>query len=132
LLNVGAFAPEVGRYYDAQLAVSQAESDTLATELTVHPDQFKSDHGVQALATIREGLAQTLIGLVTTFPAPGLDAAWIQDREKALMAIAPSAARFLEADSRKRIAAAALQVADGMTDPPVKDGLTAFAKAISP
>lgn len=77
-------------------------------------------------------MTQTLIGVVTSFPAPGLDVGWIRDREAALMAIAPTAARFLEEDSRKKIADAARQVADTMSDQAVKDGLTAFAKAISP
>jgi len=130
--NVVAFAPEVGRYYDAQLAVSRAETDTIVAELTAHPDRLKSDQAMRGLAIARGGVAKTLIGVVTTFPAPGLEPTWIRDREKALMAIAPSAARFLEEDSRNQVAAAALQVAGAMPDPAVKDGLAAFAKAIAP
>jgi hypothetical protein len=130
--NLVAFAPEMGRYYDAQLAVARAESDTIAAALAAHPDRFKSDQAAQGLATTRGGLTQTLIGVVTSFPAPGLDPSWIRDREVALMAIAPTAAKFLEEDSRKKVAAAALQVADTMQDAGVKDGLTAFAKAIAP
>jgi hypothetical protein len=131
-LNLVAFAPEIGRYYDAQLAVSRAETDTIVAELAAHPDQFTTSKAVHGLATTRGGLTQTLIGVVTTFPFTGLDPAWIRDREVALMAIAPSAVKFLEADSRKQIADAALQVAEGMTDPAAKDGLIAFAKAIGP
>lgn len=132
IANLIAFAPEVGRYYDAQLAVAQAESDTIAAELAAHPDRFKSDNAAHGLATTRGGMTQTLIGVVTTFPTPGLDPAWIRDREAALMAIAPSAARFLEAGSREQVAATALKVADTINDPGAKDGLTAFAKAIAP
>ena len=130
--NLVAFAPEMGRYYDAQLAVARAESDTIAAELAAHPDWFKSDQAMHGLTTTRGGLTQTLIGVVTSFVAPGLDSSWIRDREAALMAIAPTAAKFLEEDSRKKIADSALQVAGTMSDQAVKDGLTDFAKAIAP
>ncbi|HXC28598.1 MAG TPA: hypothetical protein VNV38_11635 [Stellaceae bacterium] len=130
--NLVAFAPEMGRYYDAQLAVAHAEADTVAVELAAHPQRFVMGPAAQGLATTREGLAQTLVGVVTSFPTPGLDPAWIRDREAALMAIAPSAAKFLKDDERKQVAASALQVAGTMSDQAVKDGLTAFAKAVSP
>ena len=131
-LNLVSFAPEIGRYYDAQLAVSHAESDTIMVEMAAHPDRFKSDQVMHGLATTRDGLTRTLIGVVTSFPTPGLEAAWIRDREAALMAIAPTAVKFLGADSRKRIVAAAQQVADRMGDPGVKDGLIAFTNTIAP
>jgi hypothetical protein len=131
-LNIVAFAPEVGCYYDAQLAVPRAETDTLVAEIAANPDLFTSSQAMHGLATTRGGLTQTLIGIVTTFPLTGVDPAWIRDREVALMAFAPSAVKFLEADSRKQIAAAALRVAEGIEDPGAKEGLTAFAKAIGP
>ena len=130
--NLVAFAPEIGRYYDAQLAVSQAETDTILVEMAAHPDRFKTDRAAHGLATTRGGLTRTLIGVVTSFPEPGLDPSWIRDREAALMAIAPTVVKFLDADSRKQIVAAALQVAGTMDDQSVKDGLAAFANAIAP
>jgi len=130
--NTTAFAPELGRYYDSQLALSRAEMDTVAAEMAAHPDKFTSSNATSGLAQMRTGLTQTLIGVVTTFPVPGLDPTWMRERELALVAIAPSAARFLDDGSRKQVREAALQVADTMSDQAVKDGLVAFAKTIMP
>jgi hypothetical protein len=130
--NTAAFAPEMGRYYDAQLAVSQAEIDMVGSEIAAHPEKFKSSNVTSGLAQMRAGLTHTLIGVVTTFPVAGLDPAWMRERELALIAIAPSAARFLEPESRQQIRAAALQVSETVGDQAVKDGLIAFAKTVMP
>jgi len=130
--NTTAFALEIGRFYDAQLSVSRAEIDAVAAEMAAHPDKFASAGAAAGLARMQGGMTQTLVGVVTTFPVPGLEPGWMRERELALIAIAPSAAGFLEPDSRKQIRDAAMQVADTMTDQAVKDGLIAFAKTISP
>ncbi|HYM72228.1 MAG TPA: hypothetical protein VET89_04555 [Stellaceae bacterium] len=130
--NTVAFAPEMGRFYDAQLAVSRAEIDTVAAEIAAHPEKYKSGKAATGLTHMRGGLTQTLVGVVTTFPVPGLEPAWMRERLLALVAIAPSAAKFLDADQRKQIRDATLQIADTMTDQSVKDGMIAFAKTIMP
>jgi hypothetical protein len=130
--NTVAFAPEIGRFFDAQLALSRAEIDTVAAEIAAHPDKFQSSGAAAGLARMRAGVTQTLVGVVTTFPVPGLETGWMRERELALVAIAPSAARFLDADARTQIHDAALKVAETMSDQAVKDGLIAFAKTISP
>lgn len=69
--NVIAFAPEIGRYYDAQLAVSRVEIDLVIGELAAHPDDYKSGTKAQGVGEMRSGLAQTLTGVVETFQLPG-------------------------------------------------------------
>lgn len=130
--NTVAFAPEMGRFFDAQLTLSRAEIDTVAAEMAAHPDKFQSSAAATGLARMRAGLTQTLIGTVTTFPVPGLETAWMRERELTLVAVAPSAAKFLDADARSQIHDRAMKVAETMSDQAVKDGLIAFAKTISP
>jgi hypothetical protein len=130
--NTVTFAPENGRYFDAQLAVSQAEIDSVTAEMAAHPDKFKAANAISGLAKMRGGLTSSLVGVVTTFPVTGLDPAWLRARELALIAIAPSAARFLEPDAREKVRDAAMQVAETMADQAVKDGLIAFARTIAP
>jgi hypothetical protein len=130
--NTVAFAPEMGRYYDAQLAVSRALIDSVTTELTAHPDKLTSAAATSGLAQMRNGMTQTLIGVVTTFMVPGIEPAWMRERELVLVAIAPSAAKFLDPGQRKKVGDTTLQVANSMSDQAVKDGLVAFAKTISP
>jgi hypothetical protein len=69
--NVILFAPEVGRYYDAQLSVSRVEIDLVVGELAAHPDNYKSGTRAQGVAQMRSGLAMTLRGVVTTFQIAG-------------------------------------------------------------
>jgi hypothetical protein len=130
--NVIAFAPEIGRYYDAQLAVSRVEIDLVIAELAAHPDDYKSGTKAQGVGEMRSGLAQTLAGVVETFQLPGIDPAWLRDRLPALLALAPTAAKFLEADQKQQVHDLAVKIAAAASDDAVKAGLTSFAQAIAP
>src|SRR5258708_1997268 len=130
--NVIAFAPEMGRYYDAQLAVSKVEIDLVAAELTAHPDGYKSGTRAQGIGEMRSGLAQTLAGVIETFQLPGADPAWLRDRLPALKALAPTAAKFLQPDQKQQVHDLAVKVAAATGEDAVKTGLSAFAQALTP
>jgi hypothetical protein len=130
--NVIAFAPEMGRYYDAQLAISRVEIDLVIGELAAHPDDYKSGTKAQGVSEMRSGLAQTLIGVVETFQLPGVDPGWLRDRLPALLALAPTAAKFLQLDSKRQLHDLAIQVANAASDDAIKTGLNSFAQIIAP
>jgi hypothetical protein len=130
--NVIAYAPEMGRYYDAQLAVTKTEIDLIIGELAAHPDAYKSGTKAQGIEEMRSGLAQTLAGVVETFQLPGVDPAWLHDRLSTLLALAPTAAKFLQADAKQQLHDLATKVAAGASDSGIKTGLTSFAQAVSP
>ena len=73
--NAVAFAPEIGRYIDADLAVTQAEIGTILAHMTEDPAAFATPKAQDGLAKMRAGLARTLAGVVTTMKTPGLDPA---------------------------------------------------------
>jgi hypothetical protein len=129
--NVIAFAPEMGRYYDAQLAVSKVEIDLIAAELVAHPDAYKSRTKAEGIAKMRSGLAQTLAGVIETLQLSGVDPAWLRDRLPALMALAPTAAKFLEPDQKRQVHDLAVKVAAEASDDAVKTGLNSFAQALA-
>jgi hypothetical protein len=129
--NVIAYAPEMGRYYDAQLAVSKVEIDLISAELAAHPDDYKTGPRAQGVGEMREGLAQTLSGVVETFQLPGIEAAWLRDRLPALLALAPTAAKFIETDAKQRLRNLALRVANASSDDAIKAGLNSFAQAMT-
>jgi hypothetical protein len=129
--NTAAFAPEMGRYIDAQLAITRALIWGVTTEISANPDNFKSQKSQNGLANIRAGVVKTLVGCVTTLPIEGLGDDWRRDRIPALTAIAPNAATFLLPDQRKSVHDASLEVAERITDPAVKSALTAFASAVA-
>jgi hypothetical protein len=129
--NTVAFAPEMGRYLDAQVAVFGALVWSVSADMAAVPDNFKSAQSQDGVSKMRSGLVNTLTGVLTTLPTDGLNEDWRQQRIPALAAVAPKAAAFLLPDQRKAVHDVALQVAGQMTDASVKNGLTAFAQAIS-
>jgi len=130
--NVITYAPEMGRYYDAQLAVTKVEIDLIIGELAAHPDAYKSGTKAQGIEEMRSGLAQTLAGVVETFQLPGVDPGWLHDRLPTLLALAPSASKFLQADARQQLHDLATKVAAAASDTGIKSGLTSFAQAVAP
>lgn len=129
--NVIAFAPEVGRYYDAQLNVSKVEIDLIAGELAAHPDDFKSGTKAQGIGQMRAGLTQTMAGVVETFELAGVDPGWLRARLPALQALAPTAAKFLQPDQKTQVHDLAARVAAASGDDAVKAGLNAVAQAVA-
>jgi hypothetical protein len=128
--NLIAFAPELGRYMDAQLAVQQAELDCVATRLAARPQDFAGEKAQGGLAKIRAGTAQTLTGVLTMLPISGLSEAWRRDRLPALQGIAPVAARLLLPEQLAALRQTAAEIGDTMADPAVAAGLRAFADAL--
>jgi hypothetical protein len=130
--NQVTYAPELGRQADAVMQLVGAIIDCIATELAAKPDEFKTPQAKEGLASERSGTAQMLGTVIGSFATKGLDPGWVKDRLTVLNAIAPSAAKFLAADDKKRLRDEATQIAGMIADPAVKSGLTAFAKTIAP
>lgn len=130
--NVIAFAPEMGRYYDAQLAVSKVEINLVVAELAGHPDNYKTGTRAQGIAEMRSGLAQTLTGVIETFQLQGVDPVWLRDRLPALQALAPTAAKFLQPDQKQQVHDLAAKAAAATSDAAVKAGLNSVAQGLTP
>ena len=119
--NTAKYAPEIGRYMDGELAVVAAmltASGIDATTTGSGPDN------------IRQGLAKTLFGLITTFPTEGITDDWRRDRLVALNALAPKAAKVLQPDQCKQLVQTAHSVGPTMRDSAVQSGLQAFSDAL--
>lgn len=129
--NVIAYAPEMGRYYDAQLNVSRVEIDLIAGEVAAHPDDFKSGNKAQGISQMRAGLAQTIVGVIETFGLAGVDPGWLRARLPALQALTPTAAKFLQPDQKQQIHDLAAKAAAASGDDAIKAGLSAVAQAIA-
>ncbi|HEV2186307.1 MAG TPA: hypothetical protein VGR70_03820 [Stellaceae bacterium] len=130
--NVIAYAPEMGRYYDAQLGVSKVEIDLVNVELAAHPDDYKTGNRAQGIGKMRSGLAQTLEGVIETFQLSGVDPAWLRDRLPPLAALAPTAAKFLLPDQKQQVHDLAVTVAAASSDNAIKTGLNSVAQALAP
>jgi hypothetical protein len=129
--NTATYAPEIGRYYDTQLAVMRALVWAVDAEMSADPNKYSSTKSQNGISQLRAGLVKTLVGVVTTFPTDGLTDSWRRDRLTALMAMAPKAAAFLLPDQRKTVHDITVEVARGMTDTAVQSGLNAFADVVA-
>ncbi len=131
--NTVEYAPEMGRYIDAQLRLQAALIDTIssymagASQSDLDRANFKS-----GLGQVRSGVAGTINGAITTLPIDGLTDGWRRERLAALTAIGPKAAKFLLPEDLQALHDAATEVAGQMKDPEVKAGLTSLAVAFNP
>jgi hypothetical protein len=131
--NTVKYAPEMGRYIDAQLGLQAALIDTISSYMaTASQSDLDQANFKSGLAQIRSGVAGTLNGAITTFPTEGLTDDWRRARLPALAAMGPRAAKFLLPGDLKALHDTATEVAGLMSDPGVKSGLTSFAATLEP
>jgi hypothetical protein len=130
--NTATFAPEFGRYYDAQLRIHSAMVDAAAAQLATATDEQKRDPGFKTtLNNISDSTAKTMTGLLGTFVLEGLSEDWLLLRVVTLLDITPKAAKFMAPDDRDQLKNAAAEVADHVKNPDVKSGLNAITRAFA-
>jgi hypothetical protein len=129
--NAADFAPEMGRYFDAQVWIQIGIMDILNDYLPTAPKaRLEQQKFKEGLAQVRSGTTQTLNGFVTALPNTGLSDAWRRERMAVLAAAGPRAAKFLLPEQAAELREATINVAADMKDPAVKAGLTAFADTL--
>ena len=128
--NLAAFAPECGRFLDAELAIEGADATAAASYVAANPDAAKDATQAAGLDKARAGLAETAQGVITTIAGPGLPNDWREARARALIAFAPHAASFLADAQKQALAAQATQSATGADDPQLAALLSQFAAAV--
>jgi hypothetical protein len=130
--NTVTFAPEFGRYYDAQINLYSAMIDTaLAQILAATPEQRKDPEFRKTLNDISDGAAKSVIGLLHTFVLEGLPDDWQFLRVALLLKMTPKAAKFMAPDDRQLLRNAAAEAATQIKNPDVKSGVNAIARALA-
>jgi hypothetical protein len=125
--NTVDFAPEMGRYFDAQLGIGRAILSAVNTHLAANPGDREKPNFKAGLPDIFGGVAQTFLSAITTLPTKGLTDAWRRERIPALAELAPHVAAVVDAADAKTVHEMTMQVADGTSDAGVKDGLRKIA-----
>jgi hypothetical protein len=119
--NTVTFAPEVGRYLDAQLKIQMAIIDTVQTFIrTASQAQLNNANVKGGIAKIRSGTAQTISGAVSTLALREQSDDWRRSRLQVLEAMAPKAAKFLAAEEAQGLRAAFGDAAEAMSTPDLK------------
>jgi hypothetical protein len=131
--NTATFAPELGRYVDAQLWLQVALIDTISGFLANAPRSKIDDPNIRSgIAQMRTGVAQTVTGIIVMWDNPGLRDEWRRARLPALWALAPLAAKFLLPEDVRVLRDTATGVAAKIKDPAVKTGLSSFVGMLGP
>lgn len=129
--NTADFAPELGRYFDAQLRLQAAIVDTVQAFLLTGPKkQLEQPNFKSGVAQIRAGCAQTISGFITAFVNQGLSDQWRRERIGNLLPLAPKFAKFLLPEDLRTLRETANEVGGQMSDAQVKADLAKFGDAL--
>jgi hypothetical protein len=130
--NLAMYATEFGRYADAEMTVERAMTRTTIRLIAADPSVLSDDVKAEGLRQVRDGIAQSIAGiLIEETPGAGFPVEWRRARMPALLAIAPEAAKLLNADSTSALSAQATSLAAANDDPVVKADLGRFAALVS-
>jgi hypothetical protein len=127
--NTVTFAPEYGRYLDAQIKIHSAlVSTALAQAAVVTPEQAKDVEFRKTLNNIGDATAEVMSDALGGLALDGMTDAWLLGRVVTLLEITPKAARFISPDARLRVKTVAVAVAERSKNPDVQSGLNAIAR----
>lgn len=129
--DTGLFGAEIGRYLDAATSVMRAMVDSQMAQIDAHPEVKPSAADQQNLARLRTETAKTFALMVETIEAPGITVSWAQDRIAALVAAAPSLARFLTPDQLAHLRTTVLQLASHFRQKGLRQSLDGLAVALA-
>lgn len=130
--NIGAFAPEIGRWFDYQIAIQGAIADsTLAFLASASKASLDNPQVKSGLADVRGGLAGAIRGVLQMMASDTLDDGWRRDRLAGLGELAPRAAKLVSAEDAASLKDSATQLAAALNDPDLKAGLTKFGETVA-
>jgi len=129
--NLTLYAPEIGRFVDAAIAIVQAMAECVTAELETFPTAAPTARDLNKVVRMRTEIAATLAQIIRLFANPAVAAGWGRERMPALVAAGPGIARFLAPDNRGPLRATALQVAAASNDATIKTALASFAQALA-
>lgn len=125
--NTLKYAPEVGRYFDSQLVLMNVGGTMMAAEAATSPGGDS-----EAFAGFKKGMTQSWSGeLGTITPNPLLSNDWKRERVATMIAVAPSAARYLDADVLAKLQQQASDDARQVNDVDLKSDLLRLASLLS-
>ncbi len=125
--NTVDFAPEMGRYMDAQLGISQATLALVGAHLAAHPADREKPNFKKGLPQIYDGSARTLASAISTLPTAGLSDAWRKQRLPAMQSLGPHVAKIVDAEDAKALYDMSLQAGKGSGDAELQAGLKKLA-----
>jgi hypothetical protein len=130
--NMVAYAPEVGRFMDAELAIAGTEVAVTQAYITAHPDApTRSPEMAQGIDRMRSGFTETALGVIQSVSTSDVPNDWREARAQALIGFATRAAPSLTDAQKQQLASAANDTAAGANEPQLAQLLKQFAATIA-
>lgn len=130
--NIAEFQTEYGRFVDFQLALSAFTLDAIRAKIESAPEKERNNPKFQAgFLQVGSGIAQTLIGTLSTFTGEGITDDWRRARLEPANAVAAKVAQVLPKDMREKMAEMTREIGDQVADPQIKDGVKAIADTLA-
>jgi hypothetical protein len=130
--NVVAFAPEVGRYFDAVTQLL-GMTDRLYLQMRKNPVEYNVDpskgFGADKVAA---GTTALYVNVLRSIAIPGVQDAWRNGRVGILNGVAPDASALLSPQQRSAVHEAIAEAEDAISNPDVKNGLSRLDDWFSP
>ena len=127
--NIMAFAPEYGRYLDAQMRIVRVEIAMIAREADQPPG--RGGLNPQGIDQLRNADAALVDWFVSLADVSSINVYWRRARMTGLLAMAPDVARLFTEQQKASLRDKALAEADHIYDRELKAGLTSFANQMS-
>ena len=130
--NMGAFAPELGRWFDYQMVIQGAIADSTSAFLaTAQKNVLENPQVKEGLGQVRSGLAGSMRGVLQMMASDTLDNDWRRGRLAALAEIAPKAAKLVTPEDAASLKESANQLAKALNDPGLQEALRKFGETIA-
>lgn len=130
--NIVEFQNEYGRFVDFQLALSGFTLDAIRAKIDSAPESERNNPKFQAgFMQVGGGIAQTLVGGLSTFAMEGITDEWRRSRLEPLNSVAAKAARVLPKDMRDKMAEMTREIAEQVSDPQIKESVKTIADTLA-
>jgi hypothetical protein len=128
--NFAAYAPELGRYFDAQNALIGLEAASIARELVADPDMASSPDGARELPIMRAGLPKSLVAMLGILGEPGPSDDWRRARMPYLLALTTQAVKLNTPAELAPVRASVTALAEASDDATMHADLAEMAKTL--
>lgn len=125
--NIAAFQTEYGRFTDFQIALWSLGLDAIVAKIdSASEAERKNPKFLGGYVQISNSIAQTIAGVIATFPTQGITNDWRRARLGPLNEIAPKAQKALPMPIRQKLRELALEVSEKTENPEIKESVKAL------
>jgi hypothetical protein len=128
--NFAAYAPELGRYLDAQNALMSLEAASIARERVAEPAMSSTPDGEKELAAMHGPLLKSIDAVLVILAHPGPSPEWRRARMPYLLALATQAMKLNTPADAAAVRAHALTLAASSEDATLQVDLAEMAKTM--